>query len=337
MRAVYLPEQGGIDALVLDENFPDPKPGEGQVVLRVGATSLNYHDVFTCEGMPGIKLPLPMIIGLDIAGEIVEVGKGVDGWKVGDRVLVNPLDPHEPEKGLMGEMLHGGTAEYCVTDATRLIALPDGVSFEQAASLPVAYGTAYRMMFTNGDIQPGDKVLILGASGGVGSACVLLAKMHGCEVVACGSSPEKLEALKSWGADHVIDYKEKDFVKEIWGLYEKPHRRRFAGGVNVTINFTGGDTWVPSFRVTQRGGKVLTCGATAGYDPKTDLRFIWTFELKILGSNSFAHDDLKALVGLIDEGKLKPVIDTVLPLDQTAEGVRQLKDREVIGKIIITP
>jgi NADPH:quinone reductase-like Zn-dependent oxidoreductase len=337
MRAVYLPEQGGIDSLVLDENFADPTPGEGQVVIRVRATSLNYHDVFTCQGMPGIKLPLPMIIGLDIAGEVVELGKGVTGWKAGDRVLVNPLDPIEPEKGLMGEMLHGGTAELCVVDATRLIAMPDGVSFEQAASLPVAYGTAYRMMFTNGDIQPGDKVLILGASGGVGSACVLLAKMHGCEVVACGSSPEKLEALKSWGADHVIDYKEKDFVKEIWGLYDKPHRRRFAGGVNVTINFTGGDTWVPSFRVTQRGGKVLTCGATAGYDPKTDLRFIWTFELKILGSNSFAHDDLKQLLALIDQGKLKPVIDTVLPLDRTAEGVRLLKDREVIGKIIITP
>jgi alcohol dehydrogenase len=337
MRAVYLPEQGGIDSLVYDENYADPTPGEGQVVIRVRATSLNYHDVFTCQGMPGIKLPLPIIIGLDIAGEIAELGKGVDGWKAGDRVLVNPLDPLEPEKGLMGEMLDGGTAEYCVVDATRLIAIPGGVSYEQAASLPVAYGTAHRMMFTNGQVQPGDRVLILGASGGVGSACVLLSKMIGCEVVACGSSPEKLEALKGWGADHVIDYKEKDFVKEVWALYDKPHRRRFSGGVNVVINFTGGDTWVPSFRATQRGGKILTCGATAGYDPKTDLRFIWTFELKILGSNSFAQDDLEKLMKLIAEGKLSPVIDTVLPLEKTAEGVGLLKDRKVIGKIIITP
>jgi NADPH:quinone reductase-like Zn-dependent oxidoreductase len=337
MRAVLLHEQGGIDSLTLEENFPDPVAGEGQVVIRVRATSLNYHDVFTCQGMPGIKLPMPMIIGLDIAGEIAELGKGVDGWKAGDRVLINPLDPIEPEKGLMGEMLHGGTAEYCVVDATRLIPIPEGVSFEQAASLPVAYGTAHRMMFTNGQVQPGDRVLILGASGGVGSSCVLLSKMIGCEVVACGSTPEKLQALKDWGADHVINYKEQDFVKEIWALYEKPHRRRFSGGVNVVINFTGGDTWVPSFRVTQRGGKILTCGATAGYDPKTDLRFIWTFELKILGSNSWQPSDLEALMKLISEGKLKPIIDTVLPLEKTAEGVRMLKDREVIGKIVITP
>lgn len=126
MRAVCLHEQGGIDKLTLDENYPDPKPGEGQVVIRVGATSLNYHDVFTCRGMPGIKIPMPMIIGLDVAGEVVELGAGVDGWKSGDRVLVNPLDPTDPSKGLMGEMLPGGTAEYCLVDATRLIRMPDG-------------------------------------------------------------------------------------------------------------------------------------------------------------------------------------------------------------------
>jgi alcohol dehydrogenase len=337
MRAVCLHEQGDIDKLTLDENFPDPAPGEGQVVIRVKATSLNYHDVFTCRGMPGIKVPMPMIIGLDIAGEIAEIGAGVSGWAVGEAVLVNPLDPAAPQNGLMGEMIHGGAAEYCVVDATRLIRIPDGCGFEQAAALPVAYGTAHRMMFTNGGVTEGEKVLILGASGGVGSSCVLLAKMIGCEVVACGSTEEKLKALTAWGADHVIDYKEKDFVKEIWNLYTKPHRRTFDGGVDVVINFTGGDTWVPSLRVLRRGGRLLTCGATAGFDPKTDLRYVWTYELKILGSNSWAPEDLERLMELIADGRLKPVIDTVLPLDQTAEGVRQLADREVIGKIIITP
>ena len=337
MRAVCLHEQGGLDKLTLEENFPDPVAGEGQVVIRVRATSLNYHDVFTCRGMPGIKVPMPMIVGLDTAGEIAEIGTGVDGWKVGDPVLVNPLDPTAPQRGLMGEMIHGGTAELCVVDATRLIPIPEGVSYEQAASLPVAYGTAHRMMFTNGHVAAGEKVLILGASGGVGSCCVLLAKMVGAEVIACGSTAEKLRALEDWGADHVIDYKEKDFVKEIWSLYEKPHRRTYTGGVNVVINFTGGDTWVPSFRVLQRHGRLLTCGATAGFDPKTDLRYVWTFELQILGSNSWAPDDLETLMALIAEGRFKPVIDTVLPLDETREGVRQLAEREVIGKIIITP
>lgn len=337
MRAVCLYEQGDIDKLTLVEDFPDPTAGEGQVVVRVRATSLNYHDVFTCKGMPGIKLPMPMIIGLDIAGEIAEVGPGVTGWKAGDPVLINPLDPIEPAKGLMGEVIHGGAAELCVCDAIRLIRIPDGVSFAQAASLPVAYGTAHRMMFTNGDMRGGEKVLILGASGGVGSCCVLLSKMIGCEVVACGSTEDKLRALKDWGADHVINYKEKDFVKEVYALYDKPHRRKYTGGVDVAINFTGGDTWVQSFKATKRGGKVLTCGATAGYDPKTDLRYIWTFELKILGSNSWAPSDLETLMKLIAEGRFKPVIDTVLPLAETREGVRQLRDREVIGKIIIEP
>ncbi len=337
MRAVCLHEHGGVDSLTLDENFADPVADEGHVVIRVGATSLNYHDVFTCQGMPGIKGPLPMIIGLDVAGTITEIGPGVDGWSVGDRVLVNPLDPVEPQNGLMGEMVHGGTAELCRVNARRLIAMPDGVSFAQAAALPVAYGSAHRMMVTHGKVAEGDKVLILGASGGVGSCCVLLAKMVGAEVVACGSTPDKLEALKSWGADHVINYKEQDFAKAIWELYTKPHRRTYSGGVNMVVNFTGGDTWVPSLKVLQRGGRMVTCGATAGFDPKTDLRYVWSYELTIQGSNSWAPDDLVQLMDHIQAGRLEPVIDTVLPLEQTSEGVRLLRDREVIGKIIIEP
>ncbi len=337
MRAVCLHEHGGIEALTFDPDFPDPKAGEGQVVIRVRATSLNYHDVFTCQGMPGIKVPMPMIIGLDIAGDIVEIGPGVAGWATGDRVLVNPLDPIAPEKGLMGEMIPGGTAEYCLVDAARLIRIPDGVTHAQAAALPVAYGTAHRMLFTHGGLEAGERILVLGASGGVGSCCVLLAKLIGAEVVACGSTAAKLEALRSWGADHVINYSETDFVKEIWRLYEKPHRRRFTGGVDMVVNFTGGDSWVPSLRALKRGGRLMTCGATAGYDPNTDLRYIWTFELKILGSNSWASEDLIRLMALIREGRLDPVIDDVLPLEDTREGVRRLCDREVIGKIIIAP
>ena len=176
MRAVVLHEHGDIENLTFHESYRDPECNEGQVIIRVRATSLNYHDVFTTRGMPGIKVPLPIVIGLDISGEIAEIGSGVQGWAVGDRVLINPLDPVTPEKGLMGEMLDGGTAELCAVDATRLIKIPEGCSYEQAAALPVAYGTAHRMMITNGRMEGGEKVLILGASGGVGSCCVLLAK-----------------------------------------------------------------------------------------------------------------------------------------------------------------
>ncbi len=334
MKALVLRKHGGLNDLEVVEDYPTPKAAEGQVVIRVRASSFNYHDVFTVRGMPGIKVPLPVIIGLDMAGEVAEVGPGVIGWKAGDRVLVNPLNT---KKGLMGEMLDGGMAEYCAVSADQLIRMPDAVSFEDAASLPVAYGTAHRMMITHDTVKAGDRVLVLGASGGVGTGCVLLAKMLGAEVIACASSDEKLARLKAMGADEVVDYTKTDWSRWAVEKYGKPQRRSYEGGVDVVINFTGGDTWVPSLRCLKRGGKLLVCGATAGYDPKEDLRYVWSFEIKIIGSNSFYDDNLSALMDLISAGKIKPVIDKVLPLEQAREGLRLIENREVIGKVIVTP
>jgi alcohol dehydrogenase len=333
MKALVLRQHGTLDELVVAEH-PMPQAAEGQVVIRVRASSFNYHDVFTVRGMPGIKVPLPVIIGLDMAGEIAEIGPGVTGWKAGDRVLVNPLNK---TKGLMGEMMDGGMAEYCAVSAEQLIAMPAAVSFEDAASLPVAYGTAHRMMITHDTVKAGERVLVLGASGGVGTGCVLLAKMLGAEVIACASSDEKLARLKAMGADEVVDYTKTDWSRWAVEKYGKPQRRSYDGGVDVVINFTGGDTWVPSLRCLKRGGKLLVCGATAGYDPKEDLRYVWSFEIKIIGSNSFYDDNLAALMDLISEGKIKPVIDKVLPLEQAREGLRLIENREVIGKVIVTP
>ena len=278
MKAVVLKQHGAIDSLEYVTDFPDPQASAGHVVIRVRATSFNYHDIFTVRGMPGIKVPMPMIIGLDIAGEILEVGSGVAGWQAGDRVLVNPLNK---QKGLMGEMMHGGLAEKCLVAADQLIRMPDSVTFEQAAALPVAYGTAHRMLVTHDTIKTGDKVLVLGASGGVGTGCVLLAKMLGAEVIACASSADKIQRLTDLGADHVINYKDTDFSKWAIEKFGKPQRRNYEGGVDVVINFTGGDTWAPTLKCVKRGGKILVCGATAGFDPKEDLRYIWSFELKI--------------------------------------------------------
>jgi len=334
MKALVLRRHGGLDDLQVVTDYPAPKAAESQVVIRVRASSFNYHDVFTMRGMPGIKVPLPVIIGLDMAGEIAEVGPGVAGWKAGDRVLVNPVNK---KKGLMGEMLDGGMAEYCLVAAEQLVAMPAGVSFEQAASLPVAYGTAHRMLVTHETVKKGERVLILGASGGVGTGCVILAKLLGAEVIACTSSAEKMNSLKELGADEVINIKEANFSRWAVEKYGKPQRRSFEGGVDVVINFTGGDTWVPSLRCLKRGGKLLVCGATAGYDPKEDLRYVWSFELKIIGSNSFYDDNLKGLMDLISESKMKPVIDKVLPLEAAREGLRLIQDREVIGKVVVTP
>jgi alcohol dehydrogenase len=334
MKALVLKAHGGLDDLAVVSDYPMPRATEGHVVIRVRASSFNYHDVFTVKGMPGIKVPLPVIIGLDMAGEISEVGAAVARWKVGDRVLVNPVNK---KKGLMGEMLDGGMAEYCLVAADQLVAMPAGVTFEQAASLPVAYGTAHRMLITHQTVKKGERVLVLGASGGVGTACVILAKLLGAEVIACASSAEKMQRLKSLGADEVIDYSKVDWSKWAVEKYGKPQRRSYEGGVDVVVNFTGGDTWVPSLRCLKRGGKLLVCGATAGHDPKEDLRYVWSFELKIIGSNSFYDDDLSALMKLIQEGKINPVIDKVLPLEQAREGLRLIQDREIFGKVVVTP
>ena len=210
MKAMIVREHGGMDKLELAPDFPDPRPGEGDVVVRVRASSLNYHDIFTRRGMPGIKLQMPLIMGLDVAGEILEIGPGVTGWRVGEPVLVDPIN--RIEGGLVGETVHGGLAERCRVRAHQLVRIPDGVSFEQAAALPVAYGTARRMMITNGHVARGEKVLILGASGGVGVCCVQLAKIAGATVVACAGSDAKAERLKQLGADHVINYAKYDFL-----------------------------------------------------------------------------------------------------------------------------
>jgi NADPH:quinone reductase-like Zn-dependent oxidoreductase len=334
MRALVLRKHGGLEELEVVNDHPMPAAVEGHVVIRVRASSFNYHDVFTVRGMPGIKVPLPVVVGLDMAGEIAEIGGGVAGWKMGDRVLVNPLNK---KKGLMGEMLDGGMAQYCLVAADQLVAMPAGVSFEDAAALPVAYGTAHRMLITHDTVRKGDRVLVLGASGGVGTGCVILAKHLGAEVIACTSSTEKMKKLRELGADEVINVKETDFSKWAVEKYGKPQRRSYDGGVDVVINFTGGDTWHPSLRCLKRGGRLLVCGATAGYDPKEDLRYIWSFELKVIGSNSFYDDDLQALMKLVAAGNMRPVIDKVLPLEQAREGLRLIQDREVIGKVVVAP
>lgn len=336
MRAWVLREHGR-EGLRWESGFPDPEPGDGDVVVRVRATSLNYHDVFTRRGMPGIRIAMPAIMGLDVAGEIAAIGPGVSGWQVGDRVVGDPIN--RVEGGLVGETVHGGLAEYCRLRAHQLVAIPDGVSFEQAAALPCAYGTARRMMFANGHVAAGEKVLILGASGGVGVCCVQLAKAAGATVIAATSSEDKAARLRALGADATVNYAERDFVQQVYDLYGKPARRGPGSdrGVDVVVNYTGGNTWTKSLRVLKVGGRLLTCGATAGYDPPEDIRFIWTFELKILGSNGWARDDITALLDMVRDGRLAAVIDEVFPLERAPEALARLEERRVFGKLVVAP
>jgi alcohol dehydrogenase len=337
MKAMVVRRHGGSDVMEFVSDFPDPTIAEGDVLIRVRASSLNYHDVFTRRGMPGIRIPMPLIMGLDVAGEIADVGPGVEGWSVGDRVLVDPIN--RVEGGLIGETTHGGLAELCRVRAHQLVQIPDAVSYVDAAALPVAYGTAHRMLVSKGNVHAGDRVMILGASGGVGVCCVQLARQAGAEVVACASTAEKLDRLRSLGADHLINYAESDFVQEVFSRYGKPSRRgaNVGNGLDVVVNFTGGDTWVRSMRCLKVGGRLLTCGATAGYDPQEDIRFIWTFELEIRGSNGWQRSDIVALLEMVQQRKLNTLVERTYQLADAAEALRVIEDREVIGKIVVTP
>jgi alcohol dehydrogenase len=330
MRAVFFEEHGGPEVLRLGE-VPTPEPGPGQAVVRVEAASLNHHDVFTRRGMPGIDTPLPMVPGCDAAGTIASLGEGAEGWHEGDRVLVDPL---VGATGMIGDTQWGSCAEFVAVGAEQLLPLPDDVDPVTAACLPVAYGTSHRMLITRGQVEPGERVLILGASGGVGTSCVLLAKMLGATVIAVSSSAEKCDRLRELGADETIDTSSDDIVDY---TRRTTGRLFLGGGYEVVVNNTGGDTWAPSLRCAKMGGRVLTCGATAGFDPKTDLRYIWTAELDVRGSDGWRRDDLAALLEAVRAGRLRPVIDRVVPLEDAIDAMRALEDRSVFGKIVVTP
>ena len=333
MRAAVVSEHGPIDSIVLNSDYPEPSPEPGWVRVRVGATSLNFHDIFSRRGMPGIRLPLPLIIGSDIAGTIDQLGDGVEDWSPGDRVLIDPM---YVERGMIGERWDGGRAEYCVAHASQLVRIPDAVSFEIAASIPLAYATAHRMMVTRGQVSADDQVLVMGASGGVGTACVLLAKRAGASVLACASSTEKLERLADLGADHGINYVESDMRTAAWEVAGKP-RIMGSGGVDLLVNCTGGGTWNDSIRCLKVGGRLVTCGATAGFQEEVDVRYIWTFEHNLMGSNGWRRSDIESLLTYAADGTLTPVIDKVLDLADVHEAERLMESRAVFGKIVLIP
>lgn len=331
MRAVVIYEHGGRDKLVLDD-VPDPTPARGEILLRVKAVGLNYLDVFVRRGMPGLPIDLPRISGGDVAGEVAALGEGVQSVEVGQRLLIDPaVRMPDGTLGALGESTTGGLSEYMTVSADNAIPLPHDVSYEQAAALPIAYGTAWRMLRTRGRVRAGESVLVLGASGGVGTGAVQIAKMMGCVVFAAASSDDKLQRLKELGADYLVNYAaHPEFHRYVRGITD-------GEGVDVVVNYTGGDSWVRSLKSVKRGGRILTCGATAGFDPPTDIRYIWRKEMDIIGSDGWRRQDLIDLLNAVRDGRITPVIGAVLPLDQTAEGHRLLEEREIFGKAIVKP
>jgi len=336
MKAVLTTAHGGCEVLQFRGDYPTPRAAAGEVLVRVAATAVNFHDLFTRRGMPGVKINLPVIVGSDIAGTVEALGPGVPAGWLGKRVLIDPVMRDSDRVGMLGETVDGGRAEFIAVRQSMLIEIPAAVSFDQAAALPLAYGTAYRMLMTRGKLKAGERVMVLGASGGVGVACVQLATLIGAEVLAFASSESKLRRLQELGAIHVANYTAKPFLDTVKEIYGKP-RVSGSGGVDVAVNFTGGDTLPATQKCVKKMGRILCCGATAGFNLSLDARYWWTYEHSMIGSDGWEKADLETLLAMIAAGRLAPLIDRVLPLEQTAEGERLLENREVVGKVLLKP
>jgi NADPH:quinone reductase-like Zn-dependent oxidoreductase len=340
MKAVVFDQHGGPEVLQL-RDVPDPKTGPGHVLIEVKATSINHIDIFLRRGMPGVKVPMPKIVGSDAAGIIRELGTGVSGLTVGQRVTINPgiscghcefcaagFGSQCVSYSMVGESRDGAYAQLISVPAHIVLPIPDALSFEDAAAAPLVFLTAWSMMVGKGNIRPGEDVLILGAGAGVGTAAIQIAKMAGCRVFVTASSEEKLRRAKDLGADFLINYSTNEFDKSIRDL---TNRR----GVDVVVDYVGADTWVRSLRSARRGGRVLTCGATTGFAPQTDLRQIFFRQVQVIGSTMGSQREFLDVMKCVFRGQLKPVIDRVLPLSEARKGHELIEQRAVFGKIVL--
>ncbi len=342
MKAVLIRKHGGPEVLEIAD-LPMPEPGPGQVLIRVKAAGMNHLDTWVRRGMPGMKLPLPRVLGSDASGLIHAVGPGVSSVKAGSRIFVAPglccgrcahclagWDPLCAGYGVIGETCDGTQAEYALLPEGNTLPLPDSLSFEQGAAFPLVFLTAWHMLVARAGVRMGETVLVQAGAGGVGSAAIQIAKIHGARVLTTVGSQEKGEKARALGADEVILYRDADLRREVRRLTE-------GRGVDVIIENVGEIVWDASIKSLATGGRLVTCGATSGYEGMTDIRYVFSKGLSILGSTMGGRAELLTIARLIGEGRLKPVIDRVLPLDRVAEGHRAMADRTPFGKIILKP
>ena len=342
MKALAFNEHGGIEKLKY-QDVPDPKIGPDEVLVKVRAASLNHLDLWVRQGLPGLKLPLPFWTGSDVAGDVVEVGSDVQGFKVGDRVAVNPNincgrceycaqgeDSLCVSYGILGEHTPGGLAEYVKVDGRNVLKLPDQVGYEGAAAFILVNMTAWRMLVTQARLRVGEDLLILGVGGGVSSAAVGIGKLCGARVWATSGSDEKLERARALGADECINHAKEDWAKVI---REKTGRR----GVDVVLENVGAATWKNSLRVLAKGGRLVTCGATSGPIGETDIRLVFWNQLKIIGSTMANRKEFHDVMAQLFRGRLKPVVDQVLPLKDGAAAQQKLAEGKQFGKLVLVP
>ena len=340
MRAVILERHGGPEVLEV-RDVPEPAPPPGWVKVRIRACALNHLDLWARGGLPGVRYPLPLILGNDIAGEIAEIGTGVEGVKPGDEVVLAPGfgcgrcqacangdDNQCRFYRILGNGLDGGYAEYVVAPAVNALPKPARLSWPEAAAVPLVFLTAWHMLVHKARVRPGEDVLVLAAGSGVGVAAIQIAKLFGARVIAAASTAGKLAKARELGADEAVNYAETDFSAEVRRLTDKK-------GVEIVVEHTGKDTWPKSILAAARGGRIVTCGATSGYDAVTDLRHVFGRQIQILGSYMGRRAELFEVLRWMESGRLKPVVDRVLPLAQAAEAHRVLEVREAFGKVVL--
>jgi NADPH:quinone reductase-like Zn-dependent oxidoreductase len=342
MKALAFHEHGGIEKLKY-QDVPDPKPGAGDVLVRVKAAALNHLDLFVREGLPGLKLPMPFWSGCDIAGDVVEVGAAVPDVKVGDRVAVNPnlhcgrceycqKGQHSlcVSYGILGEHTHGGLAELVKVDGRKVLTLPDHVKYEDAAAFVLVNMTAWRMLVSQAQLRAGEDLLIIGVGGGVSSTGVQIGKLCGARVWVTSSSDEKLERARALGADEGINYSKDDWVKVIG---QKTGRR----GVDVVLENVGAATWPGAIRALAKGGRLVTCGGTSGPICETDVRQVFWKQISIIGSTMATNAEFAEVMGQLFRGRLKAIVDSVMPLKDGAAAQERLAAGKQFGKIVLTP
>jgi NADPH:quinone reductase-like Zn-dependent oxidoreductase len=342
MKAVIYEQNGGFEELKV-RDMPDPGFGPGQAVVKVHAAALNHLDIWIRRGRPGVEMAFPHIPGSDAAGTVAAVGEGVEGVAPGDTVVLNPglwcghceaclrgENSECPTFGIVGMACPGTFAEYVVVPAENLAAAPAHLSDEEAAALPLAGLTAWRMLMTRARLRCGERVLIHGIGGGVALAALQLAKLVGAEVIVTSSSDEKLAKAKGLGADHRVNYASADvvaFVKEVTG----------GRGVDVIIDTVGAATWPLNFQAVRKGGRVVHCGVTGGRDARVNLSALYWNQVSVMGSTMGSREEFRQLLQAVAAARLRPVIDRVHPLHEVREATTRMEEGNQFGKIVLKP
>src|ERR1700730_18515261 len=340
MKAVRVHEFGGPEVLRY-EDAPDPKLRKDQVLVRVKACAMNHLDLWVRKGMPGVNLP--HILGSDVAGEIVEVGEYVTGFTTGQRVLLAPmhfcnhcakcvagLQNQCPEFTVLGNRVNGGNCELMAAPAANVIPIPDTLDFNQAASVPLVFLTAWHMLVGRANIRPGQTVLVLGAGSGVGSAAIQVAKLFRARVITTAGDEKKLEKARALGADHGINHYHQKISEEVRKITNKE-------GVDIVVEHVGAATWDESFKSLKPSGTLVTCGATTGPNVGIDLRFLFSRQLTLLGSYMGTMGEFHEVLNHLFAGRLKPVVDRVFPLKELRAAHEYLEKSAMFGKIVVNP